>query len=214
MSIYEQLANVQQSLRAPKDQRNNFGNYNYRSCESILEAVKPLLAANGLALTLTDEMISVGDRIYVKATAKVTQTNGDGSLFVSAFAREEESKKGMDASQVTGAASSYARKYALNGLFCIDDNKDSDATNTHGKDAPKKGTQKAEEPESVETQADKLLQDEDGVKFAVCAQCGGYIYDWKQKNGNVMSVRDFVINSLIEYGKPLCRSCIKAAKSK
>jgi len=128
-SIHEALMNVQKELKAPKSQRNNFGNYNYRSQEDILEAVKPLLADNGLHMFITDEIIQVADRVYVKAT--VTISNGEKELSVSASARESESKKGMDESQITGAASSYARKYALNGLFLIDDTKDADATNKH-----------------------------------------------------------------------------------
>lgn len=135
MGVYENLANVQQALKAPKNQRNNFGNYNYRSCEDILEAAKPLCVKNGLVLTLSDSIEIVADRIYVKATATVTDVTGDGSVSVNAYAREPLDKKGSDASQITGAASSYARKYALNGLFCIDDTKDADATNTHGKEA-------------------------------------------------------------------------------
>jgi len=129
--IREKLISVQQKLKAPKNQRNNFGGYNYRSCEDILEAVKPILAKEGLLLTISDRMAEVGGRIYVMATAKLEDE--DDIVEVTAFAREEEEKKGMDASQITGAASSYARKYALNGLFCIDDTKDADATNTHGK---------------------------------------------------------------------------------
>lgn len=216
MNIYDNLAKVQQALKAPKDMRNNFGNYNYRSCESILEAVKPLLAKYDLALTLTDEMVQVGDRVYVKATATVFPTgDNDGEVCVSvdAYAREEESKKGMDSSQVTGAASSYARKYALNGLFCIDDNKDSDATNTHGKDDEKPKTPDREPVvDSVAEQAEALLKRDGDMVYAICENCGNYIYDWKRKNGEVMPVRDFVINALLEYGKPLCRDCIRAAK--
>lgn len=124
----ERLRQVQVQLKAPKGQRNTFGSYNYRNCEDILEAVKPLLDKADLTLVLTDEVVMVGDRYYVKAEARVWY--GTDSLWVSAFAREEETKKGMDGSQITGAASSYARKYALNGLFLIDDTKDSDATNT------------------------------------------------------------------------------------
>lgn len=120
----KELITIQAKLKAPKGQYNSFGKYNYRNCEDILEAVKPLLEENGATLTLSDEMIEVGGRIYVKATA--TFQVGDKTTSVSAFAREPESKKGMDESQITGAASSYARKYALNGLFCIDDTKDAD----------------------------------------------------------------------------------------
>lgn len=130
--ILEKLISVQSKLKAPKNQKNSFGGYNYRSCEDILEAVKPLLVKEGLLLTLSDTMVEVGGRIYVKAIATVAC--GEEEISTTAFAREEAEKKGMDASQITGAASSYARKYALNGLFCIDDTKDADATNTHGKE--------------------------------------------------------------------------------
>lgn len=122
MSITEALSKIQRELNAPKSQYNSFGNYRYRNCEDILAAVKPLL--DGGTITLTDDIVMVGHRIYVKAIA--TFTKGNDSISVSAFAREPEDKKGMDASQITGAASSYARKYALNGLLCIDDNKDAD----------------------------------------------------------------------------------------
>lgn len=137
MSIYDKLFNIQQNLNAPKSQRNNFGNYNYRSCEDILEAVKPLLSENKCVLKLSDEIIYTGERYHVKAIATLTDIETGESEYANGWAREEESKKGMDGSQITGASSSYARKYALNGLFCIDDNKDSDSTNTHGKDNKK-----------------------------------------------------------------------------
>lgn len=125
----KELQIIQSRLKAPKGQYNQFGKYNYRSCEDILEAVKPLLEEQKCTLTLTDEVVMVGDRIYVKATATITNVDGGSRVSTTAFAREEAEKKGMDSSQVTGAASSYARKYALNGLFCIDDVKDSDVTN-------------------------------------------------------------------------------------
>lgn len=128
----ERVIAVQSQLKAPKNQRNNFGGYNYRNCEDILEAVKPLLKAEGLYLNITDDIVVLGDRYYVKATA--TLSDGERSLPSQAFAREEASKKGMDGSQVTGTASSYARKYALNGLLAIDDSKDADALN-NGQDA-------------------------------------------------------------------------------
>ena len=126
--FYSRLAEIQRTLNAPKNQYNNFGKYKYRSCEDILEGVKPLL--NGLFLSISDEIVPVGDRYYVKATATIT--DGETSHTASAMAREEESKKGMDAAQVTGATSSYARKYCLNGLFGIDDSKDAD-TDEHKK---------------------------------------------------------------------------------
>ena len=122
--MHDKLIQVQEKLKAPKNQRNNFGGYNYRSCEDILEAVKPLLAEEGLLLTLNDELVQIGERYYVKATASVT--DGNQTVSAIAFAREADTKKGMDDSQITGTASSYSRKYALNGLFLIDDTKDAD----------------------------------------------------------------------------------------
>lgn len=127
-NIYSKLMTIQSNLKAPKGQYNNFGKYKYRSCEDILESVKPLLSQHDCALVITDDIVMLGERIYVKATAKLI--SGSEHIESSAFAREEDTKKGMDSSQVTGAASSYARKYALNGLFCIDDTKDSNTTNT------------------------------------------------------------------------------------
>lgn len=128
ISIMEELRKIQMMLKAPKGQLNKFGGYRYRSCEDILTAVKPLLADNECTLTITDDIILVGARVYVKATATLKNAKGEEET-TTAFAREEEMKKGMDASQVTGASSSYARKYALNGLFCIDDTRDADALN-------------------------------------------------------------------------------------
>lgn len=138
--FYAKLAEIQRTLNAPKNQRNTFGNYNYRSCEDILEGVKPLLS--GLFLSITDEVVLIGDRHYVKATATIT--DGETSHSASSLAREATQKKGMDEAQITGATSSYARKYCLNGLFGIDDSKDAD-TNEHRnqQDAvAKQGTQK------------------------------------------------------------------------
>ena len=123
MTIYEKLSAVQATLKAPENQRNNFGGYNYRSCEDILEAAKPILRKNGLTLTITDTIKQIGDRYYIAALATVYDLESGESIMASAYAREEETKKGMDAAQITGSASSYARKYALNGLFNIDDSK-------------------------------------------------------------------------------------------
>lgn len=133
--IYQKLALVQSVLKAPKNQRNKFGGYNYRSAEDILEAVKPLAIKVGALVTIHDDLILIGSRYYVKAVVEFHDIDHPEvqPIVTSALAREEEQKKGMDGSQVTGASSSYARKYALNGMFCIDDTKDSDATNDHGK---------------------------------------------------------------------------------
>ena len=130
-TIYEKLLAVQNELKAPKDKKNTFGGYNYRSCEGILEAVKPLLQEQGLMLTIKDEVVNIGDRYYVRATVLLDDISSNGEIAITALAREEEAKKGMDASQITGTASSYARKYALNGLFLIDDTKDADTDEFH-----------------------------------------------------------------------------------
>lgn len=127
LTFIEKLIKIQKELKAPKSQFNKFGNFHYRSQEDILEALKPLLAKYGMLLNINDEIVQIGERYYVKATAGVT--DGENTHTVSAFARESEEKKGMDSSQVTGATSSYARKYALNGLFLIDDTKDADSMN-------------------------------------------------------------------------------------
>jgi hypothetical protein len=125
-TLLEKLSNIQNELKAPKGQYNKFGNYKYRSCEDILEAVKPLLKKNRTSLIISDELENIGDRYYIKATAILYDLDSDNKIYNTAFAREEEVKKGMDGSQITGTASSYARKYALNGLFNIDDTKDAD----------------------------------------------------------------------------------------
>lgn len=124
----QKLLNIQRDLKAPKSQYNSFGKYNYRNCEDILEAVKPLCAREGACLTISDEVVQIGERYYIKATATLYDSKTSEEInHVTAYAREEAEKKGMDGSQVTGAASSYARKYALNGLFNIDDTKDADS---------------------------------------------------------------------------------------
>lgn len=135
------LLQIQQELKAPKDLYNNFGKYSYRSAESILQALKPLLKQTETTLTISDDLVFMGDRYYVKATVTLKDSITDKVIAeTTAYAREEADKKGMDGSQITGASSSYARKYALNGMFCIDDVKDSDATNT-GEKTENKPTQ-------------------------------------------------------------------------
>ena len=129
MTVYKKLLEVQHVLKAPKGQRNTFGNYNYRNCEDILEAVKPHLYTQKATIVLNDELVLIGERYYIKATAKFIDCETGESVENNAYAREEEVKKGMDGSQITGSSSSYARKYALNGLLDIDDTKDSDTTN-------------------------------------------------------------------------------------
>lgn len=151
MKLLEKLLAIQIELKAPKNQYNSFGKYKYRNCEDILEAVKPLCLKNKAVLTISDEIKNENGRFYVKAIATLHDTESDETILVSAFAREVENKTGMDGSQVTGASSSYARKYALNGLFAIDDTKDSDTTNT--------GDKGEEKPKSVqETKPQELVE--------------------------------------------------------
>ena len=171
INIYEKLSKIQNELKAPKLQRNNFGNYNYRSAEDILEAVKPICAKHSTTLTLSDKMLNIGDNVYVEATATLFDYEGK-SIVVSASAREADTQKGMAPAQITGSSSSYARKYAMNGLFNIDDTKDDDFNNTHGKDTkPKKPHQPTPPTTPLESQLKNARQlikngfiDSDAVK--------------------------------------------------
>lgn len=137
MELREKLANIQKELKAPKNQKNSFGGYSYRSAEDILEAAKPVCFRHSTALTLSDNIELIGDRFYVKATATLYDIDSEKEISTTAYAREPQTKKGTDESQITGGASSYARKYALNGLFNIDDTKDSD-TNEYRQESKKK----------------------------------------------------------------------------
>ena len=184
MNVREKLAAVQASLKAPKGQYNSFGKYPYRSCEDILEAVKPLLKEHGLALILSDDIVECGGRIYIKATACVKDVETLELEYTTAFAREPEIKKGMDDSQITGTASSYARKYALNGLFCIDDTKDADT----------------EESRGLENTG------------PICDGCGKEIKAVRS-NGTVYSAQDIAEKAVSNYGKRLCWYCMKVAKN-
>ncbi len=157
MSIYEKLLNIQSELKAPKSQINKFGGYNYRNCEDILEAVKPICKKHNAVVYLSDKLVLIGERYYIEATATLVDVETSETAIVTAYAREEESKKDMDGSQITGASSSYARKYALNGLFDIDDTKDSDTTN-QGNAHPKEQSYKqplGEEQRNYEREIDK-----------------------------------------------------------
>ncbi len=157
------LAEIQAKLKAPKGQFNSFGKYNYRSAEDILEAVKKVVNPMGFSITLTDDLIFAEGRWYIKSIAELT--NGKETFSSIGLAREEETKKGMDGSQITGAASSYARKYALNGLFAIDDTKDSDATNDHGKSQESKPQAKTgmPAPSNFDIEFKELIADVKGV---------------------------------------------------
>ena len=186
MNVYEKLSQVQQELNAPKGQYNSFGKYNYRSCEDILKAVKPLLGGVKAALTISDALELIGERYYIAATAAFTDIESGERVTVTARAREEAEKKGMDASQVSGAAGSYARKYALNGLFCIDDAKDSDATN---EEEAKNGGVQPPGP-SCEICGSEIMPYNDGKKAYTAAEMA-------QRSKEM-------------FGRSLCAKCSKA----
>ena len=183
----KELIRIQNELKAPKGQYNSFGKYSYRSCEDILEAVKPLLSSYDCILTLSDEITLVGERYYVKATA-ILMNEASEKVEVTAYAREEADKKGMDGSQITGAASSYARKYALNGLFCIDDNKDSDTTKTEAK-SKKSAQAKAE---ATHTNADLELAVQEMKEAKTVEDLQGVWIRWRafQSNAEFMRLKD------------------------
>lgn len=191
MSIYSKLFEIQQNLKAGKGQYNKFGNFHYRSCEDILEAVKPILAQQKAVVILQDELVYNGQRYYIKATACLLDIETGEEVKSEAYAREEEAKKGMDSSQVTGASSSYARKYALNGLFCIDDNKDSDTTNTYGKENQRQ-TQKSQQ------QAQNKYY---------CEQCGKEFIGFQTKKRNYTPSQEYESRKK-KYGKALCNDCL------
>lgn len=165
MSIYETLSHIQVELKAPKNLYNSFGKYKYRNAESILEAAKPLCAKHGCTMTVSDEVILIGSRYYIKATATVQDKDGNAAS-TTALAREDETKKGMDGAQITGTASSYARKYALNGLFCIDDTKDPDGDEYHN--------QATAEPQRDTNAA--------AARLAARAECQRAVKSYCQKN--------------------------------
>ena len=178
MNVYEKLIAIQSELKAPKSQYNNFGKYAYRNCEDILESLKPLLKEHKSTIYIADEIVTVLERFYVKATVTFIDAETGEKIINTAYAREEECKKGMDGSQVTGASSSYARKYALNGMFAIDDTKDSDFTNT---------TTKGDNPGLSEAQIKRLLAiaskvniSADDVKIVVAKSFG--VQDLRKMN--------------------------------
>lgn len=188
-SFLKRVADLQHELKAPKGQTNSFGGYRYRSCEDILEAVKPLLHKYGCVLTVSDELEQAGERYYIKATATLRDTESGEAVSNSAYAREAAQKKGMDESQLTGATSSYARKYALNGLFCIDDTKDADT------DDYIKTQQKAEERREIR-----------------CERCGKEVHPVKKRDGSIWDVKDMETYSRLKFGAIFCGDCMKAAQ--
>ena len=201
IDLFRKLLIVQMALKAPKNQKNTFGNYNYRSCEDIVEAVKPILVENNLLLTISDELVQKGERYYIKATIIITDTETGKKHEVSGYAREEENKKGMDSMQLTGATSSYARKYALNGMFAIDDTKDSDATNEHGKGS--KPSSKKNYSKKTTTKKTTTKKTDDA---GICDGCGTSI-----SKGNISYCQS---NKDKFGGKNLCFKCQEEHKSK
>ena len=183
----KRVSEVQQKLKAPKGQYNSFGGYNYRSCEDILEAVKPICAERSMLLNLSDEIVNVGERYYIKATAKLYDLESDAVISSTALAREAQTKKGMDDSQITGTASSYARKYALNGLFNIDDTKDAD-TDEYRKNSQKAETAKAESP-------------------IMCPKCGKEVKSQKKRDGTIASAK-----AVFEGCGGMCYKCYEKEK--
>ena len=197
LSLSEKLNRIQVELKAPKDKLNKFGGYNYRSAEGILEALKPLLKTYGVYVTLSDEIVEVGGRVYVKATACLSDTKGaDGFNEVkiaTAYAREAESKKGMDEAQVTGATSSYARKYALNGLFLLDDTKDADTD---------------EYALQTKTEPKKTAPTPKASVALICERCGKPI-----SSAGKFPASKVAESTKAQFGKQMCFECGKATKA-
>lgn len=187
--IYQKLLNIQTRLKAPKGQFNAFGKYKYRNCEDILESLKPLCKDEKVVLWLSDHLVMVGDRYYIQATATLQDIENEGRIESTAYAREEQDKKGMDGSQVTGASSSYARKYALNALFDIDDTKDSDTTNTGHDDI------QSAEPDPYKDEP------------VICDDCGRTVEDHTNAKGKFYSKNDIVYNARKNHSKSQCYSC-------
>lgn len=203
LGIYEKLSAIQQELKAPKGQFNSFGKYKYRSCEDILEAVKPICAKHKTALVLLDSITEVNGRFYVTAQAQLHDCESDNSVTATAYAREPEKKTGMDESQITGTASSYARKYALNGLFCIDDTKDADTDEY-------KQQEKKEKPSKEKMQSFNQAYKE---QFdCTCQDCKQPITP-QSFNGKLYRVSDISKGAMKKYGVPLCWSCMEKRKA-
>lgn len=187
------LAKIQSLMKVAKSQRNTFGKYNYRSAEDILEEAKRVCNPLGFSVTCTDEVVLIGDRYYVMAQASIQNPETEQFFMARGFAREEESKKGMDGSQVTGASSSYARKYAMNGLFAIDDTKDSDHTNEHGKEEVKKTYQRSDDAGKTEKKPKPLPADK--IEMAVQFIVGGKKMSDIKKSYSITAEQEKAINA-------------------
>lgn len=194
----ERVIDAQLELKAPKSQYNSYGKYSYRNAEDILEAVKPINAKHGLLLTLDDHIEQVGSRYYIKALATLSDIASDESLQVTAYAREPESRKGMDDAQVSGATSSYARKYALNGLYLIDDTKDSD-TDEYSRLRLQKARAQSHQAEQAVA---------DTPQPQICGQCVGLIEDTVNSKGQTISADAIARASQTKYGLALCWGCM------
>lgn len=212
-NIYEALSKVQEELHAPKTQKNKFGDYMYRSCDDILEAVKPLLKKNGLVLRLYDEPIMVGDWHYIKATAELRSFD-EKCICCSAFAREPEHKTKMDDAQVTGTSSSYARKYALNGMFCIDDTKDAD-TNEYQKQTGGDKKTSGSKNQSKQTAKSQPAPQQNIPKTYTCACCGKLVGPMKRADGTVkrtdIEIADYTKK---KFDRVLCWTCAQKQPKK
>ena len=212
MTIYEKLTKVQDELKAPKNQYNSFGKYRYRSCEDILEALKPILAKHGLFLMISDTLEQVGDRYYIRATCTVS--DGETHITNCAFAREEESKKGMDGAQVTGTSSSYARKYALNGLFLIDDTKDPD-TDEYYRQAKGNTGKQTSRPGAGSGKADKLVTENQISRMYAIASDKGYTKEDIKKSiikKNKQSAKELTMAECDEIIAGIEKAPVKGAK--
>lgn len=209
MGIYEKLSAIQQELKAPKGQYNSFGKYKYRSCEDILEAVKPICAKHKTTLVLLDSISEVNGRFYVTARAQLHDCESDNAVTATAYAREPEKKTGMDESQITGTASSYARKYALNGLFCIDDTKDAD-TDEYKQQERKDASGK---PPKGKPEGDAGKSNDESYSPQMCMRCGQEITAALTNDGKLWRVADMVKFSKKRYGKQMCAECMKITEA-
>ena len=193
--IYKKLLTIQEKLKVPKNQHNDFGGFNYRSCEDVLETLKPLLTKTNTTIIFTDTVLNIGIRFYLESTLTFLDIETGEKIETKAYAREDEMKKGMDGSQITGSSSSYARKYALNALFCIDDTKDADATNTFGK---------TDTPQTHEN-VPKTPTTSKGTNTPTTLKCEGCGAEITEK---------VAMYSMAKYKKKLCFDCQKKASVK
>jgi DNA-directed RNA polymerase subunit RPC12/RpoP len=215
MNFYKRVVSAQAELKAPKSQYNQFGKYAYRSCEDILEAAKPVCVKYGLLLNLSDKPVMIGERYYIEATATLFDTESNAKFVSTAYARESLEKKGMDESQITGTASSYARKYALNGLFNIDDTKDADSSEygTQQSKATSSKPSQSKPTSETQTHAEPISTPQQGTpaepKEYLCADCGKPFEAFTDKKGKTWSAGQcyHMAESKNKDGKARCLNC-------